>query len=138
MSLISINRHPGRRQLLQFGVAWLVFFLVLAALLAWKGLSPVWWASVLAAAVLVPIAGSWRPGFLRLIYLAMAYAAWPIGMVVSHVILVVIYYGILTPTGLLLRLAKPGFFPKKPDSKLNTYWLDCKKGSAVKDYFKPY
>lgn len=138
MSLIRINHQPGRRQLLQFALAWLVFFAALAAILAWKGVSPVWWINLLAAAVLVPVVGSWRPGFLRLVYLGMTYAAWPVGMVVSHVVLAAIYYAVLTPTGLLLRAFKPGFFPKRPDSARESYWLDCHRERTVQDYFKPY
>jgi hypothetical protein len=30
MSLIRLNTRPSRRQLIQFGIAWVVFFLILA------------------------------------------------------------------------------------------------------------
>jgi hypothetical protein len=80
MSLVRINRHPARRQLAVFGAVWLVFFALLGGLLlgktgSWPAAAVVW-----AAAVVVPAIGWALPGFMRIVYLAVCYAAWPIGL----------------------------------------------------------
>ena len=94
MSLIRINRTPSGRQLLVFGVAWLV----LLGLLGWESWSrnrhlaaETAWA--LAAAV--PLAGLLSQAFLRHVYVALSYATYPIGFVVSHVVLALVYYCLL-------------------------------------------
>jgi hypothetical protein len=138
MKLIKINTRPTRRQLNEFGIAWLIFFLLLSALLMWKGTSAsVLWVLV-TAAFLIPLIGYFCPPFMRLIYLGMTFAAYPIGFIVSHLILMMVYYLIITPTGMVLRLTKRGFFPKKPDKRIQSYWISKTKSRNPDDYFKQY
>jgi hypothetical protein len=137
MSLIRLNIQPSRRHLIQFGVAWVVFFLLLAILTVGKSAPEALWMLSLLA-IVPPLIGCWFPGFLRLLYVALAVMTFPIGLVVSHGILAALYFLILTPTGLLLRLIKPGFFPKKPDSSILTYWHTRTASRTPSDYFKPY
>lgn len=137
MSLLRLNTQPSRRHLIQFGVAWVLFFLLLALLTAGKSAPETLWMLSLLA-ILPPLIGRCFPGFLRLLYVALAVVTFPIGYVVSYGILAVLYYLVLTPTGILLRLIKPGFFPKKPDSSLLTYWHTRTASRTPNDYFKPY
>ena len=53
---------------------------------------------------MVPVVGWLAPSFMRLVFLGMSYAAWPIGFVVSHVVLAMVYYLVMTPIGLVMRL----------------------------------
>jgi hypothetical protein len=138
MKLIKINTRPSRRQLNEFGIAWLIFFLLLSALLMWRGASESLLWGLVTAALLIPLIGYCWPPFMRLIYLGMTFAAFPIGFIVSHLILILIYYVIITPTGVVLRLTKRGFFPKKPDSRIDSYWIPKTKSRNPDDYFKQY
>ncbi len=38
---------------------------------------------------------------MRAVFVGMSYLAWPIGFVVSHVILALVYYLVFTPIGLV-------------------------------------
>ena len=116
MSLLRLNTHPTRRQLIQFGVAWFVFFLLIGILTANRATPATLWTLGLLA-VLPPLIGCFFPAFLRMLFVALAVVTFPIGIVVSHLVLAALYYLVLTPTGLILRLLKPGFFPKKPCSQ---------------------
>lgn len=122
---------------MQFGVAWVVFFLLAALIAAWRG-APVSPRLILALAVIPPLIGWIFPGFLRLLYIALAVITFPIGFVVSHLILAALYYLVLTPTGLILRCVKPGFFAKRPDPSLPTYWHSRTDARKPGDYLKPY
>jgi len=138
MKLIEINTNPSLRELKQFAFAWLVFFLLIAGLLHWREApAPAVWTVALLA-VFTPAIGCLSRPFLRLAYLGMAYLAYPIGFVLSHLILMVIYYLIMTPTGLLLRIIKRDFFPKKPDLKKDSYWIAKAETRNAEDYFKQY
>lgn len=138
MKLIEINTNPSRRELKQFAFAWLVFFLLIAGLMHWKGAcAPIVWA-VVSVAILVPSLGCLSRQALRPAYLGMAYLAYPIGFVLSHLILMLVYYLIMTPTGLILRLTNRGFFPKKPDPEIGSYWTAKTRTRKADDYFKQY
>ncbi len=137
MSLIRLNTRPSRRQLVQFGVAWIVFFLLVALLAAWRSASGSPWPMV-AIALIPPLIGWIFPGFLRVLFIALSAVTFPIDFVVSHLILAGVYYLVLSPTGLILRLLKPGLFPKKPDASLTTYWRSRTRIRERNDYFKPY
>lgn len=121
MSLLRLNRHPSKRQLLVFGLAWLLFVGVLSASLWTRSRHTP--AIVLAGlAVGVPLAGMVSPGFLRLVYLGLTYAVYPVGFVVSHVVLAVLYYLVLTPIGLVLRLGGYDPLARRFDRAAPTYW----------------
>jgi hypothetical protein len=137
MSLVRLNTQPSRRQLIQFGVAWATFFLLAALFAAWRSalVSP-WLLAVIA--ILPPLMGWIFPSFLRILYIGLAVITFPIGLVVSHLILAALYYLVLSPIGLILRGVKLGFFPKRPDPSSPTYWVSRTKTRTRNDYFKPY
>lgn len=124
MSIIRIDRNPPRRTLNLFGLAWLAF-LSGFGVLAWLrvGSPALAWALWSLAAV-VPIVGWTSPAFMRLVYVGMSYAAWPIGFVVSHVVLAVVYYLVLTPIGLVMRLAGHDPMCRRFDPAAPSYWVE--------------
>lgn len=137
MSLIPLNTNPSRSQLLQFGMAWVVFLGVAGALAAWRG-SPTVAGSLGALAIVLPLVGLVFPGVLRAVFVAVSVVTFPIGFAVSQIILATIYFLVLTPIGLVLRWLKPGFFPTAPDKSLPTYWQPRPEPRPATDYFKTY
>ena len=75
-------------------------------------------------AVVVPVFGWLVPAFMRLVYLGMSYAAWPIGFVVSHVILGLVYYLVFTPIGLIMRLVGYDPMARGFDRDGDSYWIE--------------
>jgi|CZKI01.1.fsa_nt_gi hypothetical protein len=135
MSLIRINRNPSGRQLLVFGVAWLV----LLGLFGWQ----TWprgrhWAAeaAWALAALVPLAGLISRRFLRLVYLALSYATFPLGFVVSRVILALVYYLAVTPIGLTMRLFHYDPLSRRFDPKAQSYWIRRDGTKPPESYFQ--
>ena len=138
MSRIRIDHHPSRRQLAVFGLVWLAFFgivgwIVLAKLNSVQAATLVW-----VVAVAVPAVGAVVPGLLRIVYLAMAFAAFPIGFVLSYTILAVVYYGVMTPTGLLMRLFGHNSMHRQFDLGAKTYWLQREQTEDIRRYFRQY
>jgi hypothetical protein len=138
MSLFRIDRNPSGRQLAVFGVLWLVFFGVVGHGVLRRAGMP--WAAyvVWAVALGVPAVGAIVPAVLRLAFVGLSYATAPIGIVVSFLILAVIYYLVVTPTGLLMRLL--GYDPLsrafEPDMK--TYWITRPTGRPTERYFRQF
>ncbi len=134
MALLRINHRPAPRQLLVFALAWLAFTGALGWMQWTKGhgtLAGICWT----LAVGVPVAGAfWREG-LRLFYVGLCYATFPIGFVVSTLVLALIYYAVLTPIGLLLRFCGHDALQRRPAA---TYWHRRPAARKAADYFRPH
>jgi polyferredoxin len=137
MAMISINWNPSRRELRQFAGLCLVFFGGIAAwMYARHGAGP--WPTTLAAlAVGLGIPGLAFPVLLKPIYVGWMAAAFPIGWTVSHVLLGVIFYGIVTPIGLLLRLIGRDPMNRKFEPQAKSYWIEHEPAESAR-YFRMY
>ncbi len=138
MNLIRINHNPSRRELTLFGLIWLVFFGIIG-LIVLRGSQSAMPAAVLwALAVVVPAVGQLLPGFMRIVYVSMAYAAFPIGFVVSCTILAMVYYLIMTPIGLMMRLFGHDPMTHRFEPDAQTYWLPHEQDDDVNRYFRQF
>ena len=138
MGLIRINTNPSRRQLAVFGLTWLAVFGMVGALLLRRGLPLPAAVAVWVAAVGVPAVGAVLPGVLRWVFVGMSYAAMPIGVVVSLVLLAVVYYLVLTPIGLARRLFGGDPMGRKFPSHEPTHWLSRRSAEDVRRYFRQF
>jgi hypothetical protein len=123
MSVVQINRNPTPRQLRQFGWIWMGFVAFFGAVAWFKFNNATLARGLWVAAVVVPVIGWIAPAFMRLVFLGMSYIAWPIGFVVSHVVLAAVYYLVVTPIGLLMRIFGYDAMKKKFDREASTYWV---------------
>ena len=136
MRLNRINRNPSRLQLSVFGIVWLAFFCTVALVARSRGGSQTVLLGIAAAALIVPLVGWVVPSFMRTVYLGMAYLSFPIGFVLSHVLLATVYYLVLAPTGLLMRLI--GYDPMKRrfDHEAESYWVPRRDPKSIERYFR--
>ena len=136
MGLIKINTRPTRRQLNAFGLMWLVAFGIVGGLVFSRasGVS----AAIWGAAIVVPTIGWFSPAFMRIVYVGMAYAAFPIGFVVSHALLAVVYYLVLTPIGLLGRLFGRDPMTRRFEPEARTYWIARDPPESMERHFKQF
>lgn len=139
MSIIQINRNPDGRTLKLFGAAWMLFMTLVGAgcWFQWQHETSAF--VVWTLALIVPVIGWAAPTFMRLVYLGMSYAAWPIGFVVSHVILAMVYYVVLTPIGLAMRLAGRDPMNRRLDREATSYWIERPSGPVdAERYFRQF
>jgi hypothetical protein len=135
--MIRIERNPSRRQLLTFGISWPLVFALLGGLAWWKTGSPNG-AATLWAVGAIPAIGLVWPGGLRLFYVLVSYVTFPIGFVASYLILAVIYYLVLTPTGLILRLRGHDPMQRRFDRNVKTYWTPREEEDAGQRCFRQF
>jgi hypothetical protein len=139
MTMIEINRHPTKRQLRQFGFIWLgfltLFGFVALSVLENSGLARLLWA----VAVVVPLVGWFVPAFMRLVFVGMSHIAWPVGFIVSHVLLAAVYYLLLTPIGLAMRLFGYDPMGRLLDRESTSYWMErpCRPADSRR-YFRQF
>jgi hypothetical protein len=103
--MIAIQWNPSTKQLRQFAGIWFPAF---CGLVGWSiARNTGYWHEVeigWAIAGIISIAGLVFPPLIRPIFVGLILLTYPIGWVVSHVLLGLIFYGIVTPIGIILRL----------------------------------
>jgi hypothetical protein len=111
------------RLLRQFAGLWLAVFGALS-LLQGVGRGHLVLASVLAALAVVPgLAGLARPRSVEPVFRVAMAAAIPIGWVVSHVLLAVIFYLVITPVAIFFRLIGRDALVRRPAPGAGTHWV---------------
>src|SRR5256885_8674743 len=89
----------------------------------------VWWArgkpffgwSLTPGVVLIAFGLAW-PKVLKLLYIAWMSLAIVLGFVISTILLTLFFFLVITPTGLVARLAGKDFLALKMDRQASTYW----------------
>ena len=145
--LIDINLRPDRGTLRQFGFIALVGFGLLA-LLAWLetgvfafglGEGRLWAVGVLAGiGLLSALLSLLAPAANRPLYLALTWIALPIGFVLSYVTLGGLFYLVITPVGLLLRLLGRDPMSRRFLRGESSYWVDARPPRGKESYFKQF
>ncbi|MBT3217647.1 MAG: hypothetical protein HN348_01030 [Proteobacteria bacterium] len=141
---MKINFHPTNRILRQFGLlAFLVFaFLAVAAIFGWVVFAFVGEAFRLPLAVVLgaialfsAVASAVYPAANRPLYVGLSIVAWPIGTTVSFFILLVLFFGVVTPVALVFRILKRDPLNRVLEPNRSSYWEDA---TTHDDYFKQF
>lgn len=69
------------------------------------------------------LGGALVPRALKYIYIAWMSVAFVLGFVMAHVILTLFFFLVLTPIGLLARVAGKDFLSLKLDRRAGSYWI---------------
>ena len=138
MALITINWQPSSKELRSFAAIWLVFFGIIGAWLAWRGSPTMVYLVIWGVAFSGGLLGFAAPAAIRPLYIAWMCLAFPIGWVVSHLLLGLVYFGLLLPTGLLLRLFGYDPMQRKIDRECASYWSPRKREVDPGRYFRQF
>lgn len=109
----------GQRELRNFGLLVGGVFLALGFLLRHKP----WYPWLLAPGAVLMLGGAVLPRALKPVYIVWMSLALVLGFVVSHVVLTLFFFLVITPVGLVARLAGKDFLRLKLDPKASTYWI---------------
>ena len=128
---------PDRRTLRQFG--WLCLLVFGGLAFSRWGVEGSEWSSWLFACLGCAggLTGTVRPQLLRPVFVGWMLLAWPIGWLVSHLILVLAYYAVVTPIGLVLRFVGKDSLGFK-QGNAETYWQPRKATADLRRYFRQY
>ena len=144
MGLIAIDWKPSPSKLREFAVVWLVAFSLIAALLAWKigcfSGAGSWRLPVFlwALAMLVGLTGILLPSTVKPVYIAWMGIAFPIGWLLSHVLLALIYYGLFTGIAVAFRILRRDSLMLKFDQAAVTYWEKHEAATSSKRYLQKF
>lgn len=126
----------GPKKLRSFGLIVGGLLLALAFYLAIFRDPTLVWLWMIGA--LLMILGAVSPRLLRLPYIGWMSLALILGFFVSRIILIVLFYLILTPLGLARQLIKGDFLNQKINKKRKSYWIKYKKQDKAADFEQLY
>jgi hypothetical protein len=146
--LIEIDLAPDEKTLRQFGLLALVGFGFVAAI-AW--FDALIFAAFPLEASKLPVVGT-LAGLAALsaffsavypkanlpIYLGLTVLSYPIGFVLSYVIMGTLFYLMLAPVGLFFKLTGRDPLARKWDPEATSYWQDARPTRAAETYFKQF
>jgi hypothetical protein len=138
MAVLEIKNRPSRRDLAWFGpillaavaifggVAWFRFDAPRAAVWIWAiggAISGLYFA---VPALRIPVYLGW----MRLFF--------PIGWMISHLVLAVLFFLVVTPTAMVLRLVRYDPLKRRWDRSATTYWTDHRTGEETSRYLRQF
>jgi hypothetical protein len=129
--------NPKPRELRVFAAGQLPF-IILLLVIQFKWHWPNWsWGLILASSV-VAVAGWNRPRLIHPLYVFWMTAVFPLGWLISHLVLAIVFYAVVTPIALLVRNIAGDPLRCKPDQSASTYWQPRKPASDPKSYFRQF
>jgi hypothetical protein len=139
MALVSLNLKPSQKQLKDFGFISLVMcFVIGLALFGLDKIPAIGFMIFCLVGVALYVLSRISVALIKPIYLGMILLTYPIGWVVSHLMMALFYYGIITPVALLFRLLNRDPLCRRYEPDADTYWIPCKKKRPAKDYFRQF
>lgn len=144
--ILEVRRNPSKHELNWFGVVVLAMMAFLG-LVAWgKGhlifktggappiMSYVFWG----IGLVLPVVYYAIPPLRKKIYVGFMYVLYPIGFVMSHIILGAIYFLMFTPLGFVMRLFGYDPMGRKYAADAPTYFSEHVTGGDAPRYFRQF
>lgn len=139
--MLKLDLQPNRRILAQF--AWFALFglpliagfvLRLTGTFSWS--HPAFLAVAGLGVLQLGLFLVATPALTRALFIGLSVIAMPIGFVLSHVLLMFVYYLVITPIALVFRVAGRDVIGRRPDPNRTSYWHDRKAVRPATSYFK--
>jgi len=138
MKWSDIPLNPSARMLRQFAAAWLIFFFGVGVhqylVRGHHGAG----LALGALAILVGGPGLARPMAVRWLFVGWMILAFPIGWLISFLMLWIMFYCIITPVALIFRLRCRDLLARKPAQHQASFWTDKNTPEDVSRYFRQY
>jgi hypothetical protein len=139
MALIDINWKPDRNELRTFGEISLAMLTVIALVFYWLDrLTAVTSLYLCAAGLVIFIASRISTKLVKPFYLLLYAIALPIGLVLTHILMAMFYFILLTPICLIFRLIGRDPLKRKWDPNAKTYWIPHRAPDSLKRYFNQF
>ncbi len=137
MALIEINKDPSPRDLRWFGVLGALFFALLGGVVYLRGSAHVatllWEIGLGFFIIYYAVRRLQKP-----IFLGWIHAVFPIGWLISHLVLGITYYLVLTPIGLIMRLTGRDPLRRRLVREAESYWVKHRPAGDPARYFRQF
>lgn len=139
MGMLPLDLNPPPEKLRQFGWIAPVMLTIIAIVMRWRfGMSWTGVSGLCLAGLLVLLASRISTKLVRPVYVGLILAGFPIGWLVSHVMMFAFYFGILTPLAILFRLLGRDSLQRRWDRQRESYWTECPRCDNSERYFRQF
>jgi len=147
MAFVNLDFNPPPRTLRNFGLIGLAAFGLLALLAErhiWAfaklpaGATP---PTVYVLGALAAYCGLFAfvaPAALKRLYIGLSVVGFPIGYVISYLVVTIMFFIIITPIGVAMRLFGRDAMKLKFDPLATTYWIKRQPPETVNRYFRQF
>jgi hypothetical protein len=144
---VDLNLNPEPRTLRQFGFIAFGVFGLLGGWLLFRGTL---FGFHLGSAVLPTTIGLWgvaalsallslvAPRANRPLWVALALITYPIGVVLSYVLMGLVFYGMLLPVNLVFRALGRDAMERSYDPDADSYWVERGEPAPPQRYFRQF
>lgn len=138
MALVTIPWHPSRKDLRIFAALQILFFAFIAWTVWNRTGSTTVPGGILVVSAVLGVIGLVTPAAIRWFYVGWMIAVFPIGWVISHTIIAGVYFLVITPIGLLLRLSGRDPMERRFEPAATTYWKVRPPAPDKARYFRQF
>ena len=139
MALVSLNLQPSDKQLRDFGLIALCMCGVIGLLLFWLDKIQLTGLIVFCLIGIVIFSLSRiSTALIKPVYQGMMIVTFPIGWVVSHVMMALFYYGIVTLIAIVFKIIGRDPLCRKYQPEAESYWIPYQKSRSPKHYFHQF
>jgi len=136
VSLVEINWNPEKRELRKFGLIGLVLLGAAGLILRFVfGAAGIWAVLPVAAGLFIFLVTLTSVKAGRALYLGLTFAALPIGLVISFLLMAAFYFLVLTPVGLVFKLSGRDVLERRFEPDAPTYWTKRRHTDDPERYF---
>lgn len=125
-----------KQELKRYGITMGGIFLVIAVFIFIRHKHSILFAPVMSVALIFLVVAASRPIFLKPAYLVWMKFALALSWINTRLILIVIFYLVFTPIGLVMRLCGIDLLTRKIDKQRGSYWE--KKAPSIINYEKQF
>jgi hypothetical protein len=136
MRLVDVNFHPSNRQLRQFGLIALAALPLLGWF--WGGGSLQVLSATAAAGAALAALGLVCPRAVQPVFLLLSLVTIPLGMILGELALLLLFYGLVVPLGLVSRLIGRDPLQQRLDRQASTYWQRKEQPSGPASYLRQW
>jgi hypothetical protein len=137
MKWSDLPLKPTPRALRQFAAAWLGLFLLLALRQIFLRHQAVAGAA-LGAVALVGLAGLLKPAAVRWLFVGATIVSFPIGWLISQVVLGIMFYLVLTPVAMVFKLRGRDALQLRREPERSSCWMTREGASDPGRYLKQF
>ena len=136
--MIEIKRKPSDREMRWFGLIPLLFFGLIGALV-FLGAQTLTLPSILwSIGGILCILYYGVQAFRLPLYIGWMKAVSPIGWTISHLLLAMVYYLMITPMGLVMRLFRRDSMRRNFEPEAETYWIKRRSNGDLARYVRQF
>jgi len=115
------NIKTGKKDLRNFGLIFAFLLTLIASFLLWRGRDNAEILFIISAVFLLSSLA--LPKILIPIYKPWMFIALAIGWFITRIIIIVLFYVVVTPIGVIMRLVKKDFLSLEFNDNIDSYWV---------------